>query len=140
MDTGVSGRWHRRQRTRDLFGRFWFTRTRRTYDFVAGLRHQRQRRHDERYGETLEIQPPKGPPAQFDLNAGTHLCILRLFVAFLTPSWLHDKVRLNAKPCDFRRFLIDSSAKITWHLSCCLLVRRISFSLLCADLGMRRKG
>jgi hypothetical protein len=47
------------------------------------------------------------------------------FVAFA-----HDKVRLNSKPCEFPPILLDSSAKITWHLSCYFLGQRISFSLL----------
>src|SRR3569832_236625 len=29
-------------------------------------------------------------------------------------------VRLNAKPCDFPRVLLDFSSETTWHLSCCL--------------------
>jgi hypothetical protein len=42
----------------------------------------------------------------------------------------HDKVRLNSKPCEFAPILLNSAAKITWHLSCCLSGQRISFSLL----------
>ena len=56
------------------------------------------------------------------------LCLLRL-------TFLHDKVRLNAKPCDFPRVLLDFSSENTWHLSCCLPGQRISFSLLRRNLA-----
>ena len=48
----------------------------------------------------------------------------------MAAPFAHDTVRFNAKPCDFRGKLLDFSAKVIWHLSCCFLGRRISFSLL----------
>ena len=60
-----------------------------------------------------------------NLWMGLFVSLLFFFVALA-----HDKVRLNSKPCEFPPILLDSSAKITWHLSCCLLGQRISFSLL----------
>jgi len=57
------------------------------------------------------------------------------YVPFVTlcgysAQWLaHHKVRLNSKPCEIALVLLDSAAKITWHLSCCLSGQRNSFSL-----------
>ena len=47
---------------------------------------------------------------------------MNTLVPFVAVSALHDKVRLNSKPCDFPRVLLDFSSENTWHLSCCLLV------------------
>jgi hypothetical protein len=55
---------------------------------------------------------------------------MRLFAAQLFRGLSHDKVRLNSKPCDFARVLLDFSSENTWHLSCSPLGERISFSLL----------
>jgi hypothetical protein len=55
---------------------------------------------------------------------------MRLFAAQLFRGLSHDKVRLNSKPCDFARVLLDFSSENTWHLACSPLGERISFSLL----------
>ena len=61
-----------------------------------------------------------------------------LFVAKLFRGSSHDKVRLNSKPCDFLRVLLDFSSEITWHLSCCLLVSA-SLSPSCAGTWHEEK-
>ena len=50
----------------------------------------------------------------------------------------HDKVRLNSKPCDFPRVLLDFSSENTWHLSCCLLCSA-SLSPSCAGTWHEEK-
>jgi hypothetical protein len=60
-----------------------------------------------------------------------------LFVPFCGYT-SHDKVRLNSKPCDFLRVLLDFSSENTWHLSCCLLVSA-SLSPSCAGTWHEEK-
>jgi len=65
---------------------------------------------------------------------------MRLFAAQLFRGLSHDKVRLNSKPCDFARVLLDFSSENTWHLSCSPLGERISFSLLRRNMARGEKA